>query len=91
MPQISLYVDEETLELIKSGADTKGLSQSKYVAETVRDAYYSGRWPDGYAEWLLSEKKEPVFFPEAKSKKALELEINKLRKPMSKDLPREEL
>jgi hypothetical protein len=33
MPQLSLYIDEETLKRIEAGADAENLSLSKYVVK----------------------------------------------------------
>ncbi|MDR3278799.1 MAG: hypothetical protein LBT12_08495 [Oscillospiraceae bacterium] len=87
MPQLSLYVDENTLKLIESGAKAAGCSLSKYVARAVKKQQGAG-WPEGYAEFLLSRDGTDLFFPEGAD---IDEEIRKLREPLGEDAPREEL
>ncbi|MBQ9001933.1 MAG: antitoxin [Eggerthellaceae bacterium] len=51
MPQVSLYVDDETMAALRSGAAAEGLSLSKYVMERVADG--RGATPSGLPEGLL--------------------------------------
>ncbi|MBI3698222.1 MAG: ribbon-helix-helix protein, CopG family [Acidobacteria bacterium] len=56
MSQLTIYLDEETEALLKSAVQASGLSQSKWIAEAVRErvrsewprsvAALAGAWPD---------------------------------------------
>lgn len=47
MPQLSLYVDDATLGVLKEGAAREGVSMSRFAADAIRD---QGRnaWPAGF-------------------------------------------
>ena len=48
MPQLSLYVTDENLTLLRAQAEGSGLSMSKYVNRLIeQDANRSG-WPKGF-------------------------------------------
>lgn len=49
MPQLSLYLDESTFELLKADAANSGVSMSKYTAALIRDRARSA-WPDSFWE-----------------------------------------
>lgn len=50
MPQVSLYLDDDTMQVVRKKAALANESLSKYVADLIRsDA--SGGWPKGY--WKL--------------------------------------
>ena len=55
MPQVSLYVDEPTMETLRSEADREGVSLSRYVASRLKS---TGRCttpsglPDGFLDSL---------------------------------------
>jgi len=42
MPQVSLYIDKETLEKIESAAKAENLSISKWVRKQVNSAFQTG-------------------------------------------------
>ena len=44
MPQVTMYLDEETRELMTSAAQAAGVSQSRWVAELIR-AKTKPTWP----------------------------------------------
>jgi hypothetical protein len=56
MPQVTLYLDEETRERLRKAAESAGLSQSRWLAELVRKETarewpakvheLAGAWPD---------------------------------------------
>jgi len=48
MPQLCLYVDEDTLGKIKSAARVEGKSISKWVVSKLKETVEKS-WPDGYA------------------------------------------
>jgi hypothetical protein len=45
MPQLSLYLDSETLELVEEGARARKLSLSKYVASVLKERA-ANAWPE---------------------------------------------
>lgn len=49
MPQLSLYIDQETLAKIEGRARARRLSISKYVANTLKK-HCSDDWPEGFRE-----------------------------------------
>ena len=60
MPQVSLYVEDQLMDELRTGASREGISLSKHVARRLRDgkASYRGRCatpsglPEGYFERL---------------------------------------
>ena len=49
MPQLSLYIDENTLRRIETAAKTEKLSLSKYVSMKLRKSL-ADEWPEHYDE-----------------------------------------
>ncbi len=49
MPQLSLYIDEETLRKIETAARINKTSVSKYVSQALKE-HLSRKWPEGYKE-----------------------------------------
>ena len=47
MPQLSLYVDEETLRKVEIAARLESVSISKYVVRKLNETLNSS-WPQGY-------------------------------------------
>lgn len=47
MPQLSLYIDEDTLKKIEFGAKISETSVSKYVSASLRE-HFSNSWPEGF-------------------------------------------
>ncbi|MDL2263998.1 hypothetical protein LJC31_05040 [Synergistaceae bacterium OttesenSCG-928-I11] len=47
MPQLSLYIDQETLTDIEREAKSRDMSISRFVADILRKNISPG-WPDGY-------------------------------------------
>jgi hypothetical protein len=47
MPQLSLYIDENTLHKIEMGAKIENVSISKYVVRKLNESM-SHAWPDNY-------------------------------------------
>lgn len=45
MAQVTLYLDEETVQRVKRAARASGLSQSRWLAELVREKT-ARQWPD---------------------------------------------
>ena len=49
MPQLSLFVDEETLDRIESQAKVSKTSASKYAAAVLRK-YFFNSWPESFKD-----------------------------------------
>jgi hypothetical protein len=47
--QVTLYLDEETIERVRDAARASGLSQSRWLAELVREKT-ARQWPDAVRE-----------------------------------------
>jgi hypothetical protein len=45
MPQITLYVDEQTSQLMRAAARAAGVSLSRWVSELIR-RHVADEWPD---------------------------------------------
>ena len=65
MPKISLYIDQETLEKIKTEATRERLSVSKWVAEQIKPRVQPG-YPPGFEGLFGSVDDETFKRPEAK-------------------------
>jgi hypothetical protein len=63
MPQLSLYVDEETLKRIETGAKAENLSISKYVVTKVKESLEK-RWPGNFFRLYGSVQDETFDIPE---------------------------
>ena len=50
MPQLSLYVDDSTMETLRISARGEGVSMSRYASNLIRNRAQSGNWPQGYWE-----------------------------------------
>ena len=50
MPQLSLYLDESTMEILRASAQSENTSMSKYAAKLISSRKQYGGWPDGYWE-----------------------------------------
>jgi hypothetical protein len=50
MPQLSLYLDAETLTLVEKNAELEQVSLSKYVASLIK-GHVAQTWPAGF--WNL--------------------------------------
>ena len=48
MPQISLYVDEETMADLRNSAERRGTSISKYVGNLIKHGPVREGYPEGY-------------------------------------------
>lgn len=45
MPQVTIYMDEETAKRAKATASARGLSLSRWIAELIRDKT-ENEWPE---------------------------------------------
>ena len=50
MPQLSLYVDDATMETLRTSARGEGVSMSRYASNLIRERAQNGGWPQGYWE-----------------------------------------
>lgn len=50
MPQLSLYVDDATMETLRTSASVANVSMSKYASNLIRERAQYGGWPQGYWE-----------------------------------------
>lgn len=48
MPQLSLYIDDATMETLRSSAKAEDVSMSRYAADLIRNRAQLGTWPNGY-------------------------------------------
>lgn len=76
MAQVTLYLDEETIKRVRRAARASGLSQSRWLAELVREKT-ARHWPDAVRELAGSWGD----FPEA----------DELRRSAGRDVKRERL
>jgi hypothetical protein len=53
VPQLHLYVPEETAEVLRRRARERGSSLSAYLAEIVGREVDEERWPEGFFEEVL--------------------------------------
>lgn len=51
MPQLSLYVSDENLALLRARAKQTGLSMSKYASRLIEEDAQRAGWPKGF--WSL--------------------------------------
>ena len=50
MPQLSLYITDENLALLRSRAAEEGVSPSKHVGRLIQQDAQSGGWPSEFWE-----------------------------------------
>lgn len=60
MPQLSLYVDSEALDLLREDAKKSNTSMSKYVTRLIKSRSDSA-WPDGYWESVYGSLADETF------------------------------
>jgi len=63
MPQLSLYIDEDTLQKIELRAKMQKTSISKYVTGMMKEHFSKG-WPDGFESVFGSVTDESFTKPE---------------------------
>lgn len=61
MPQLSLYIDDATMETLRLSAQGEGVSMSKYAAGLIRDRAQYGGWPQGYWEDVYGSLDDETF------------------------------
>jgi hypothetical protein len=72
--QVTLYLDEETIKRVRRAAKVAGLSQSRWLAELVREKT-AREWPDTVRELAGAWRDFP--------------EVHELRRLMGRDVKRE--
>ena len=48
MPQLSLYLDEPTMEMLREKSSRAHQSMSRYVTGLIRESGEGRGWPSGY-------------------------------------------
>ena len=48
MPQLSLYLDEDSMRLLRERAGEEGVSLSRYAGAAIEERVASSGWPEGY-------------------------------------------
>ncbi|NHM15065.1 antitoxin [Eggerthellaceae bacterium zg-887] len=61
MPQLSLYLDDATMSLLRQSAEEAQLSLSKYVAGLIRQDSEGSAWPEGYFDQVCGRLTDPSF------------------------------
>jgi hypothetical protein len=62
MPQVSLYLDQDALEIARKNARIENVSLSKYVSQVLVKSSESG-WPEGYWDLFGSVDDETFVRP----------------------------
>ncbi|WP_165044781.1 antitoxin [Adlercreutzia sp. ZJ138] len=61
MPQLSLYLDDSAMELLRERAVGSGQSLSKYVVNLIRHDEVNPAWPRGYWEDVYGSLNDLTF------------------------------
>lgn len=66
MPQLSLYVTDKTMDMLREGSRGQGMSISRYANKLIelgreKEASGSNGWPEGYWESVYGAVKDPTF------------------------------
>jgi hypothetical protein len=65
MPQLSLYIDDDTMEMLRDGAKAEGVSLSRYAADAIVERHSGAarrdEWPAGYWESVYGCLDDPTF------------------------------
>ena len=61
MPQLSLYLDDATMELLQEQARESGQSLSKYAAECIRESKKQTGWPTWFFDLYGCAKDDDTF------------------------------
>ena len=60
MPQLSLYIDDSTMGMLRSAARGSDMSMSKFVSGLIVDHAQHGAWPRGYWEKVYGSLSEDL-------------------------------
>ena len=63
MPQLSLYLDEASMQQLRERARDEGVSLSKYAGAAIEQRVGSTGWPEGYWELYGSIDDESLAAP----------------------------
>ncbi len=63
MPQLSLYLDESTMDVLRNAAKQEGTSLSRYARRLIQDRA-SLTWPAGFWDTYGSLKDDSFVVPE---------------------------
>ena len=63
MPQLSLYIDDDTLRKIELGAKINETSISKFVSSVIKD-YFTKSWPVGFKNIFGSISDDSFMLPD---------------------------
>ncbi|MBS3897972.1 MAG: hypothetical protein KGZ54_03890 [Dethiobacter sp.] len=66
MPQLSLYIDEETLARIETAAKINKTSISKWVSERLKESL-ANNWPENYRSLFGSVNDDSFVYEKCKS------------------------
>ena len=61
MPQLSLYLDEPTMSLLRARSSRAHQSMSKYVAKLIQEDERGRAWPEGYWDSVYGCLDDPSF------------------------------
>lgn len=61
MPQLSLYLDDKTMDILKEKATEAHVSLSKYVTHLIKADGENRGWPEGYWETVYGCLTDPTF------------------------------
>ncbi len=64
MPQISLYIDAETLKEVETAANSANLSISKFVSRVIKKSLKS-EWPENFFQLFGSIHDDSFSVPDA--------------------------
>ncbi|MDX1417834.1 MAG: hypothetical protein R3293_26770 [Candidatus Promineifilaceae bacterium] len=76
MAQITIYLDQETAERMRAFVESRRISQSKWVAELIRERLQT-EWPEHIVELAGAWKDFPT--------------VEEIREDLGHDVPREKL
>ena len=62
MPQLSLYLDEPTMEKLRERSRRAQISLSKFAAKLIQEEETSHTWPGDYWDRVYGSLKDPSFF-----------------------------
>ena len=61
MPQLSLYLDDPTMELLRERSACDHVSMSKYVLGLIQQEDARQGWPEGYWDKVYGSLADPTF------------------------------
>ena len=61
MPQLSLYLDEPTREVLREQSARAQTSMSKFVTGLIQESKEGRRWPEGYWDQVYGCLADPTF------------------------------